>query len=616
MPNTPPTTFPVIVLYLAGLVLLALVAYWPGLHGGFLFDDFGNIVNNPSIRIGQLSLDSLTASLAGPDAGPLGRPISVLSFALTHYFFGLDPFAFKAVNLAIHALNAMLVGWLATLLLARFGGPSRPTGTIRWLTIWITAAWLLHPINAVPVLLSVQRMTLLSGTFVLLATIGHLKAMAAPPSEHRVGWLAAAWLVFWPLAIFSKETGLIFPLFAILISLTPAPTGPAARRASRWPITLAAGLLLAALAAMLWHIGWNWLERGYAMRSFTLTERLLTEARVLWFYAQQIVLPSHTSFGVYLDDFVLSRSLLEPAATLPALLGLLAVAAALPFLWRRWPVPAFGMAWFLAGHTLESTVLPLEIAHEYRNYIPSIGLILALGWQASSWLAGLRLDHRRLTVSLAALLPVAVLAIFTWMRAGQWSDPLLGSQLEAIHHPDSARANYTAAQILFSTGHGDADDPIGAQMVRYHFQKAADIDPNQKLPHLGLISWSCASRRPLEAGWANELGKRLEQTPYSPKDRELPGNLLKIILNQPTCLDRRTVVDLFTAGSRNPNIDRYLRAAFLDAAADYELLVSKDIVSAKSLLDGAHALIPGNRAMNKKLKSFEQVLSDSAKQGR
>lgn len=597
---------------------LLLVAYLPGLYGGFLFDDFGNIVDNPSIRLTQLSLQTLAGSLVGPDAGPLGRPVSVLSFAVTHYFFGLDPFAFKALNLAIHAVNGLLVARLAALLLDQFGSRSLSPTAKRWLPIWVAAIWLLHPINTIPVLLSVQRMTLLSGMFVLLALISHLKAMTTHAPITRGAWLIASWLVFWPLAIFSKETGFLFPLFAMLVFGATATSPPRTGYPSAipWPMILSAVALSAALAALLNHLGWNWLERGYAMRPFTMTDRLLTEARVLWFYAGQVILPSHSKFGIYLDDFALSRGLFDPASTALALFGWGMVIAGLVISWRRWPMASFAVAWFLVGHSLESTFLPLEIAHEYRNYIPGIGLILGVGHLGANWLESLRLDYRRLTICLAGLFPIAVLATFTWMRAEQWGDPLRGTQLEAMHHPSSARANYTAAQVLFSSGRGDANDPLGGQMIRYHFLTAAANSPAEKLPHLGLIFWACASRRPLETEWRITLQDRLEHTPYSPKDRELPGNMLEIVLNQPTCLDRREAIDLFTAGSRNINISRRLRAAFLDSAADYELLVSKDMMSARTFLDQAQVLDPGNPSLTKKLRSFDEALGEFVLQGR
>ncbi len=575
-----------------------------------MFDDFGNILDNASIRITHLSLDSLESSLKGPAAGPLGRPVSVLSLALTYYFFGLDPFAFKAVNLAIHLLNGVWVAWLTVLLLRAHPDANISPGMARWLPIWVAAIWLLHPIHHVAIILSVQRMALLSTMFMQLALISHLQATAptAGKMEARL-WLMAGWLVFWPLAVFSKETGLLFPLFVLLIEIWQhGRTGRQALRRGYLAALILLLMMLAIVGAMLSYLGVSWLDQAYAMRDFSLAERLMTEARVLWFYIGQIVTPAYTKFGFYLDDFPLSTGWLSPSSTLFAVLGWILVVLGLAYGWRRWPMPCFAMTWYLLGHSLESTFLPLELAQEYRNYLPSIGLILGVGYTVAGWLQKFRLDHRAYTFAIVAVLPVIVLALFTWLRSNQWGDTLRGTQLEAAHHPHSARANYSAAQALFAAGHGDAADPIGGQMIRYHFTQATAASPSNKLSLLGALVWACASGRPIDESWIRELSRRLEYTAFAPKDLELPSDLLRPLIKMPDCLPTEEVIALFEAGSRNSRIPISLRAAFLDAEADYLLLVAVDPNSAKTRLDAAVRLSPENFALRRKQESFAIIL--------
>ena len=40
---------------------------------------------------------------------------------------------------------------------------------------------------------------------------------------------------------------------------------------------------------------------------------------------------------------------------------------------------AFAVLFFLAGHILESSIFPLELIFEHRNYLPSFGPWFALG---------------------------------------------------------------------------------------------------------------------------------------------------------------------------------------------------------------------------------------------
>ncbi len=90
-------------------VLIVVVVYWPGLQGGFFFDDASNIVENPALRLFDGSFYSLIDASVNGVASPLGRPLSMASFALNLYFGGLDPFSFKLVNLLIHLVNGVLV---------------------------------------------------------------------------------------------------------------------------------------------------------------------------------------------------------------------------------------------------------------------------------------------------------------------------------------------------------------------------------------------------------------------------------------------------------------------------------------------------------------------------
>ncbi len=193
------------------------------------------------------------------------------------------------------------------------------------------------------------------------------------------------------------------------------------------------------------------------------------------------------------------------------------------------------------------------------------------------------------------------------MRTNQWSDTLVGSQLEVMHHPLSSRANYSTARELFIAGHGNANDPIGGQMIHYHFNKAAELDPNDKMSYLGLVYWACTSNRPIKQEWINKLEGRLKLRQFSLNDLNLTRYLQKSIIDRPGCLSRQQTTALLKAGSVNEKIPLSARSAFLHSAADYELLVSKDISSSIRFLRQAAALSPRNSSLQKKLRNFETV---------
>ncbi len=94
------------------LLLLALGLYWPGLSGGFVFDDFGNLVDNSAFTQ-IVQHQSFWSAVWASGSGPTDRPISMLSFALQAWFTGLAPWPLKLVNVLIHLANGVLIFVLA-----------------------------------------------------------------------------------------------------------------------------------------------------------------------------------------------------------------------------------------------------------------------------------------------------------------------------------------------------------------------------------------------------------------------------------------------------------------------------------------------------------------------
>ena len=96
-------------IWLPGLTLvLAILLAWSNTGAApFVFDDRAAILDNPTIRdLGQLGA-VLTPPADGHAVG--GRPLVNLSLALNYAWGGTDPRGYHAVNLAIHALAALVL---------------------------------------------------------------------------------------------------------------------------------------------------------------------------------------------------------------------------------------------------------------------------------------------------------------------------------------------------------------------------------------------------------------------------------------------------------------------------------------------------------------------------
>ncbi len=556
---------------------LVVGIYFSGLQGSFFFDDIPNILTSEAIRLDSLSFESIQTAFLSGRSGPLGRPVAQLSFALNHFFSGLSPFAFKATNLVIHLLCGSMVFFLA---LKLFSSPS-PEGKphqphIAALILAIT--WLLHPIQLLPVLHVVQRMTSLSALFLLAALLLHMSAR----EKRNLACLFLAWFVLWPLSVLSKESGLLFPLFALAWELIVRCMKDG--RFDTFARVFGTLTALGAIVVLAYIVSPNsqWLWAGYNLRDFSLGERLMTEGRVIWFYLKLIFLPQLENFGLFHDDIPLSTGLLTPWTTLPSLAVLLALAVLAWKTRRSAPLVSFGIAWFLVGHLMESTALPLEITHEHRNYLPLLGALLPASWFLSRMIESNGTKKTLgITLTLAA---IGYLALVTALRANQFGEEIRRTQIEAQHHRKSARAQFDAGRALSNLPEAASSSSPTYAFARTHFELALELDPNTKMPLLALVNLNCKANRTIDNSWVEELGWRLSNTPFAPGDQTVLYAVKEFSLANTLCLDRPDIDKLFAAAFANPTASLNARAKMHSWHADYLWLQEKDLVSARSSL--------------------------------
>jgi hypothetical protein len=570
-----------------GAALLAV--YWAGLFGGFAFDDFGNIVSNRRLRMEDDSFASLMAAARSGVAGPLGRGLSMVSFALNYRFFGDAPLSFKLTNLSIHYANALVM-----LVLARqvVGLANRTvSGRYAWgLAVCVSTIWALHPMNALPVLFIVQRMTSLSAFFMLAGLSLYLYGRTNQ-FPRGFGAIATSLLLCLPAAIYAKETGLLFPVYLVLCEwlLLRSFQTVSLRTKQR------AALLVGTLALVLCWVNWGIVTSGYRLRDFTLLERLMTEARVLWFYVQQLLWPMPQAFGLYHDDFPISRGLLSPPETLLAIVGWIGLAALSYRLRGRWPLFAFAVFWFLASHLLESTILPLEIIFEHRNYLAAFGIFL---WLASVLLPGESVRTWRLPRIVLILGFVAFCGFVSSLRASQWADDFSRRQVEAFNHPQSARANYEYAigvlDRTFEVGQGSGQ---AYDLVRMHLQRSAALDPSGKTALTGLVYLDCAAGKSRDAKLAADLLRNFANTHFNYEDRSLVQSLSPILIERRLCMGDDEVQALIAAGLSNPSLDGTTRSMLYALAMDYAAAVLHSIPLALEYAQAAAASEPTSLAL-------------------
>ena len=498
-------------------LLLAGIAYYKGLSGDYLFDDVTNLLLNKQIQISQLNAETLTAAAFSYGSGIETRALTMLSFALNYYFFGIHPFSFKLINLLIHLLNGVGLFLLANQLLTAYRRIYRPEiteETTLLISLAVAAAWLLHPLNLTAVLYVVQRMTSLATLFMIaglnLYVWGRLRLW-----EHKSGLhlILIGLLVFGPLAFLCKQIGALLPLYMLVIEITlfrfRNQAGQLDHRISGFFI---AALLLPAIGCLIWLVTDPQRFLGnYAVRPFTLDERLLTEARVVLFYLRLIIAPSLAALGFYHDDIPLSHGWLDPLSTLPSVIAVIGLPVGALLLRRKAPLVSLGILWFFAGHMLESTILPLEITFEHRNYLADFGILFALFFLLlDSGLSAKTLQIRRASAAIF----IAIFFGLTLTRATHWDNSVDQAIYSAAHHPRSARATYSAGRVyanLALTGHPQFTSEA-FQLLRL----SQKLDKYGIMADVSIIELSEKLKIPFSPSVVADIKHKLSEYPISP----------------------------------------------------------------------------------------------------
>jgi len=358
------------------ILLLSGFIYSQGINGPFLYDDISNLSSLAQINE-NITTQTIKDYVLGNSSGPLGRPVAMASFLINAQSWPVEPAAFKITNIIIHLFCGLLVYIFVKklILLIERSIDNKQASLIALIS---TSFWILHPLHVSTTLYVIQRMTQLSTLFSLLTFITFFRYHSLLARSHQVisfVWPTILLTLLISLAVLSKENALlIFPLLYLINHFSNQEETTITYK--KWFYTLT---LLPIILCIYFLISNNYGHASiYEYKGFTLVERLLSESRVVSHYLLQIIFPDTSFMTIFHDDFKISHSLTSPITTalsLIFLLGLLSLT-----LIKIRPLYKFAILWFFLWHLLESTILPLDLYFEHRNYIASLGPLLALAY--------------------------------------------------------------------------------------------------------------------------------------------------------------------------------------------------------------------------------------------
>lgn len=438
------------ILFVFGSAVVCFFLYRLGLPGQFIFDDYPNLKLLGNFG-GVDDLFSLRQYLDASFAGPTGRPVSMLSFLIDAKDWPAPPGPFKVHNILIHLFTGVVLFWTLRLGLEQARVAETKRATV-WIAAIAAALWMLHPFHVSTVLYIVQRMAQLSAFFSLVGLCGYLYGRRLLPlAPAKAYWIMSLSIgIGGSLAVLSKENGTLLPLLILVVEWVLLSRDQTRRPDWRWQ-TIFLFLPSLFVVGYLVRAGIMGGESMAIRRGFDVSERLLTEARVVLEYLWNLLIPRPHTQGMFRDGLEVSTSLLQPASTLAAVLVLSALLVSAIVFRKRAPLYAAAILFFLAGHLLESTTISLELVFEHRNYLPAALLFLPLA-QLLVWAFSK-------TKPLALAATIALFVVYAGAlaaRADHWSNRTQLYMLWGMVNPDSARAQVSVANELANMGRPEA----------------------------------------------------------------------------------------------------------------------------------------------------------------
>jgi tetratricopeptide (TPR) repeat protein len=356
--------------FFISLLILLLAVYGNSFHGEWHFDDIPNIIENPNVHLKNLSLRGIYNAFHF--RGDLIRPVSYLSLAINYYFGGLETFGYHLINFIIHYVAAIFLFLFIfdtlrlPLLKDRYGERAYAISALA------TVFWAINPVQVLAVSYVVQRMASMAGMFYIAAMYFYLKGRTAEGIRNRAFFFLCC-AVATLLAFGSKENAAMLPvsLFIYDLFLIQGADRETVRKNLKFAFIPFAVVIILANS----YLDLSSFIFDYRVRSYTLGERLITEPRVIIFYISLLLYPIHSRLTL-LHDFDISKSLIEPWTTLPAILILVFIAGYALTIARKRPLISFCILFFFLNHLIEGSFIPVELIYEHRNYIPSMLLFV------------------------------------------------------------------------------------------------------------------------------------------------------------------------------------------------------------------------------------------------
>lgn len=408
------------------IILLTLLVYLPSTRSGFVnFDDGLYVYDDAVIRAVNLKFFKtiFTQALVYN-----WHPLTMFSYALDYYIWGLNPAGYHLINIVFHAVNASLVFFLSLRLIEI---KSRGALTA-FIAAFVTAVlFALHPLHVESVSWVSERKDVLCGFFYLMGLITYLKYIN---SERSKGRLYVTTVVYFILAILSKPMAVSFPIVLLIIDLYPLERLSARSVLEKMPF-----FILSGIASLITFLAQKHEKALLSLEASPLYTRVLTALRSYVFYLYKTVLPLNLA-PYYPYTYKINFFSLEYVGSLLAL-ALITVFCIITI--RRYKI--FSAAWLYFLLVLLPVIGIVQVgaqaAADRYMYLPSLSIFLMIGILAGG-LYERSSGIKRTILICSGVLVIGMLTFLTIRQQAIWKDSISLWNHEIELYPNGSAIPY------------------------------------------------------------------------------------------------------------------------------------------------------------------------------
>lgn len=423
--------------FLMGVLLL--LVYSNSFENGWHFDDVSNILDNKLIHSDSNGGRGVIPRVV--EAKRFNRPISYLSLALNWWIGKDNVVGYHIINFGIHFINSILVYYLIAWILQAPGVCSFKEGVKHKIAATATILWAIHPIQVQSVTYIVQRMASLSALFYLLALIFYIKYRQEEGNKSIL--LICSFLLCSVMSVLSKHNGiLVFAAVLLYEYIFNYDTFNHNQKRVYNSIALCVVVMGGLGCIAMFYCDYL----SFDPRTFSLYERVLTQFRVLVFYLGLLFYPVSDRFSI-VHSYELSHGLFDPITTVLSLIFVLCMVFFALRYSRTWRLLSFSILFFIGNHVVESSIIPLEMIFEHRNYLPSVFVFLPCSYLFWAWLDG-RNVNSAVSISVLVGVVVAFIGLGTYSRNFDWKSEKTLWLSALPHASDFARVHQNLSVAL------------------------------------------------------------------------------------------------------------------------------------------------------------------------